>query len=108
MACPSAARYSTDAFIAAMETLDLWEAMYCPYGTALGELAVGSIIYSGFALNIYIRTGSVMIPFVLVLILGGTVLAQVYAIISVFAGLVVLIGAPLVISGIVFLIDRRG
>lgn len=108
MACPDGARFSTDAFQTAMENFELWDALYCPYATALGELAVGSIVYAGFALNIYIRTGSIMIPFILVLILGGTVLAQVYAVISVFAGLIILIGAPLVVSGIVFLVDRRG
>jgi hypothetical protein len=108
MACPDVGRYSTDALVATLENLDLWEALYCPYGAALGELTVGSVVYAGFALNIYIRTGSIMIPLILVLSLGGTVLAQVYAVISVFVGLIILIEGPLVISGLVFLIDRSG
>lgn len=107
MACPDGARYAGDAFITAMENLDLWEALFCPYATPLGELAVGSIVYAGFALNIFIRTGSVIVPFILVLLLGGTILAQVYAVISAFAALIILIAAPLVVSALVFLLDRR-
>lgn len=108
MACPDAARYTADSFQAAIENMSLWDAAFCPYATPLGELAVGSIVYSAFALNIFIRTGSMMIPFILVLILGGTILAQVYAVIGTIAGAVILISAPLIISGIVFLIDRSG
>lgn len=108
MACPDAAKFGTDAFQTAIESLDLWQAGYCAFATPLGELAVGSIVYAGFGLNIYIRTGSAIIPLILMLILGGTVLAQTWAVISAFAALVILVGAPLVATGLVMLVGRRG
>lgn len=106
MPCPDG-RYTTDAFNTAMETFDLWEAFVCPYGGPLGTFVVGTFLYSATALNIFIRTGSWIMPLILVLILGGTVLAQTVGIISTFAGLIVLIVPPLVISGLVFLLDVR-
>lgn len=108
MACPVDGRYTADLFQMAMENFDLWEAGFCAYGAPLGELVVGSIVYIGFGLNIFIRTGSLIIPFILVLILGGTILAQMFAIVSAFAGLIILLIAPVLITLIVVLIDRQG
>lgn len=107
MSCPDAAKFGTDAFQTAIETFDLWQAGYCAYGTPLGELAVGSIVYAAFGLNIYIRTGSAILPLILMLILGGTVLAQTWAVISAFAALVILIGAPIVATGLVILVGQQ-
>jgi len=108
MACPDGARFTSDMFQTAVENFDLWEAGFCAFGTPLGDLAVGSIIYAGFGLNIYIRTGSAILPFILILILGGTILAQVWAVINAFAALLILVSAPLVLSAFVLMIDRRG
>jgi len=105
MPCGSG-RWVPDSFGAAMEAFDLWEALFCAYGAPLGELVVGSILYAGVGLNIFIRTGSVMIPFVLALVLGGTVLAQVFAIINTFVGIIILVTAPLIISMWVYRLDR--
>jgi hypothetical protein len=106
MACPDG-RFGADLFIAAMNNFELWEAMFCPFAGPLGQLIVGTIVYSGFGLNIFIRTGSMIIPFVLILLLGATVLAQMMAIISTFAGLIVLFAAPLVVTALVFTLDIR-
>lgn len=107
MACPDGARFTGEMFQTAMENFDLWEAMVCPYGTALGMGVVGTMLYSAFALNIFIRTGSVIIPFVLVMILGGTIIGQMVGVVSAFAGLIVLVVAPLVVSALIFVLDRQ-
>lgn len=106
MACPTGARYAADAFQTAMENLDLWEAGFCAYGTPLGELVVGTLVYSAVGLNIFIRTGSLIIPFVLMLLLGGTIFAQMLAIISTFGALVILVVAPLLVTAFAFMLDR--
>ena len=108
MACPEGARFTADMFRTAMENFDLWEATFCAYGSPLGELTVGTVVYSAVGLNIFLRTGSIMIPFVLALVLGGTILAQMFAIINAFVGLLILFGAPLVASMLIFAVDRRG
>lgn len=108
MACPVDGRYTVDLFQSAMENLDLWEAMFCAFGAPLGEAVVGSVLYAAIGLNIFIRTGSAIIPFILALLLGGTILAQMFAIISSFAAIIILIVAPLVVTGLIFTLDRRG
>lgn len=108
MACPSGTRYTSDLFQTAMENLDLWEAGFCAYGTPMGELVVGTVLYSAIGLNIFIRTGSLIIPFVLMLILGGTVFAQMLAVINTLAGLVILVVAPIILTAVVFMLDRSG
>jgi len=107
MSCPDGARYSTEMFQTAMENLELWEPFTCTYGTALGMAVLGTILYSGFALNIFVRTGSPVIPTILVLILGGTVIGQMVGVVSTFAGLLVLVVAPLTISAFIFVLDQR-
>ena len=107
MPCPTG-RFGPELFQEAMQSLNLWEAMFCSYGAPLGELIVGTVLYSAVAINIFARTGSLIIPFILALILGGTILAQMYAVISAFVGIIVLIVAPMVVSAIIFMIDRRG
>jgi len=106
MACPSGARYGTEMFQDAMANLDLWEALACPYGTPLGMTVVGTMLYSAIALNIFIRTGSVIIPTILVFILGGTIIGQMVGVVSTFASLLVLIVAPLTVAALIFLLDR--
>lgn len=108
MSCPVDGRFTADLFQQAMDSFDLWEFAFCAYGSPLGELVVGTVIYAGVALNIFIRTGSVMIPFVLALILGGTVFAQAFAIINAFVALVILIAAPVVMTALVMSVGRRG
>ena len=107
MPCPTSGRFTAEMFNTAMSNFDLWEALYCPFAAPLGALVVGTVLYSGVALNIFIRTGSFIIPFVLVLLLGGTVLAQMLGIISTFAGLIILIVPPLIVSGLIFFMDMR-
>lgn len=107
MVCPVDGRYGADLFRQAMESMDLWEATFCAYGAPLGELVVGTILYSAIGLNIFIRTGSLIIPFVLSLILGGTILAQMFAIINTFVGIIVLLSAPIILTGLVYTFDGQ-
>lgn len=108
MACPVDGRFTAELFREAMDGLDLWQFAFCAYGSPLGELVVGTVVYAGVALNIFIRTGSIMIPFVLALILGGTIFAQAFAIINAFVALIILIAAPVVMTALVMSVGRRG
>lgn len=106
MACPEGARFTAQAFRTAVENFDLWDAGFCGYATPLGELTVGTLFYGAVSLNIFLRTGSLIIPFILVLILGGVVLAQVYAVINSFAGLLIVVAAPIIATTLVYAVDR--
>lgn len=65
------------------------KAFSCTYFNAAGMLVTGLLVYSGVAMSIYIRTDSVLIPFVLTMVTGGAVLAQVAAPAVQVAGLLV-------------------
>ena len=106
MPCPVNGRFTTQLFQQAMNNLDLWQAAYCSFAAPLGELVVGSIIYGGFSLNIFIRTGSLILPLILALIFGGTVLGQTFGIINSIVGILVLVVAPLLITAIIYMVDR--
>lgn len=91
-----------------MQTMDLWQAIYCMYGTPVGEAIVGTLFYGAVSLGIFIRTGSLGIPAVLFIILGSTILAQMLTVITPFVGLVVLLSAPVAATAIVWGLDRLG
>lgn len=55
------------------------KAISCTYANAAGLLVTGLMVYGAISLAIYIRTDSVTIPAVLVLLTGGAVLSQVAA-----------------------------
>jgi len=63
-------------FMDYMLNFEFWEAITCQYANPLGFYVVGLMVYSGVALPIYIRTNSVRIPAVLLLIVGGLVTPQ--------------------------------
>lgn len=107
MACPSG-RFSAELFDAAMSNFELWDAVICPFAGPTSMLLVGTVIYSGIGLNIFLRQDSVIIPFVLALILGGTVVGQTIGVISSFVAMIILIVPPLIISLLIFTVDRRG
>lgn len=107
MACPDG-RFTAELFNQAMSNFEIWDAAICPYAGPTSILLVGTVLYSGIGLNIFIRQGSMIIPFVLALVLGGTVIGQTIGVISSFAALIILIVPPLIISGLIFAVDRRG
>lgn len=108
MSCPSGSRLSVDAFETALDALDLWQAGYCAYATPLGAAVVGTLFYGAVSLHIFIRTGSVGIPAILFIILGGTLLGEMLAVVSPFVALIVLVSAPLLATGIIWTTDRLG
>lgn len=75
----------------------------CPYIDVIGLLGFGLLIYGAMATMIFIRTGSVVIPFVLLIILGGPILAQVASIGIAVATVVIL----LVLGGVPLYLVRR-
>jgi hypothetical protein len=108
MSCPSGSKFTADMFEAAYQSLDIWQAMYCAYGTPLGETVVGTLFYGAVSLGIFIKTGSVGIPAILFIVLGSTILAKMLAVVTPFVALIVLLGAPVAATAIVWSIDRLG
>jgi len=53
------------------------KAIACTYASIAGLAVVGLFVYGAVSLSIYIRTGSTLIPMVLLLLTGGAVLPAV-------------------------------
>jgi len=107
MPCPVDGRFTAALFKEAVRNFDLWQAGFCAYGAPLGELVVGTIFYTAVSINIFLRTGSLIIPFVLFMILGGIVGGQMLGVINTVAGLIILMSAPVVVTAIVVMLSRR-
>lgn len=56
---------------------EIIKAFSCTYANVVGMLVLGLVVYTAVALSIYIRTGSAVIPFVLLLVTGGATMSQV-------------------------------
>lgn len=50
------------------------KAVVCTYASVAGILVTGLFVYGAVSLSLYIRTGSVVIPAVLLLLTGGAIL----------------------------------
>lgn len=55
------------------------EAFTCEYAEPMGFLTFGMIFYGGILSSIYLTTGSIVMPAVLLLVVGGAVIAQLAA-----------------------------
>lgn len=55
------------------------KAFTCTYFTTAGMLVTGLFVYGAIGISIYIRTGSVVLPAILTLLVGGAVIGQVAA-----------------------------
>jgi hypothetical protein len=55
------------------------QAVTCTYTGAAGFFVAGLLFYGGIGTAIYVRTGSIVIPTILILLTGGAVLSQVAA-----------------------------
>lgn len=60
-----------------LRSFEFIKAFTCSYFDAAGVLTVGLMVYGAIALSIYIRTGSIIIPVVLLLLTGGAVMTQI-------------------------------
>lgn len=67
------------------------KAFTCTFANSMGLFVFGTLVYGGISISIYLRTGSAMIPLVLLLITGGVVMAQVAAPVVGMAALLFLI-----------------
>jgi len=85
-----------------MEDLDLVCAFVGPYVGAMPLVVLGFLVYTPIALSLFIRTGSPIIPYILLLLTGGVVSAQVAA-----PGIAVLTVVALAILGAVPVIAYR-
>lgn len=67
----------TKGFMEHMLDFEFWAAIGCQYAEPVGFYVFGLIVYTGVALPIYIRTNSITVPAVLLLIIGGVVMPQI-------------------------------
>lgn len=68
---------SSMSFIDYIRDFAFVKAGVCPYANSIGFLTLGIIIWGGVSIAIFSRTGSIKMPAVLMLLLGGAVLGQV-------------------------------
>lgn len=74
------------------------KALTCTYANVAGFLVVGLLTYGAISLSIYIRTGSVIIPFVLLLTTGGAVMTQIASVGTAIATILLLVTGAGVIT----------
>lgn len=75
-------------------------AVTCVYFETAGLLLTGLLVWSAVAGSIYIRTGSAIIPFILLLLTGGAIMATVASIgIALATVTVLLVGGGVVAYG---------
>jgi len=85
-------KYNT--FFEALMDWNFIEAFTCAYAGSVGLFVVGTLFYVPMALAMYITTGSMMIPFVLLLMVGGAIVPQMIAPVPGFVSILVVgIGA---------------
>lgn len=77
-------------FIDNMLAWRFFEAATCVYANPIGFLLVGMIAYGAVSVPIYLRTNSVVIPTVLLLLTGGVVMSQVAAPVTALATITLL------------------
>lgn len=70
---------------------DFVEAITCTYANSASLAIVGLIVFTAVGGSIYIRTGSLIIPFGILLLAGGAVLSQMAAVATPVAVLLLLI-----------------
>lgn len=79
------------------------KAFTCTYADQLGFFITFMFVYSGVALSIFIHTGSMIIPLLLLLLVGGPILGMVVGPITAIATILLLVGG----AGIMTLIYHR-
>jgi len=61
-------------------TMAIRDAVFCPYQSSMGFGVFATLVLVGIiGVPIYVRTQSIILPFVLALIIGGVVLSQLVA-----------------------------
>jgi len=82
------------------------KAITCPYANAAGFAVTALLVYGAISLVVYIRTDSLVVPFILLVVTGGAVLTQLPAVSAPIA-VVLLLGVPAGIMALgYYLYDR--
>lgn len=89
-------------FVDYISEFEFWKAVTCPYANEVGFLTLGLFVYGSISVPIYLTTGSIIVPAVLLLLVGGAVLTQVAAPATPIAVLV-LLGAGAGAIGLLYL-----
>jgi len=74
------------------------KAFTCTFANSVGLLVAGTLVYGGIGLFTYVRTGSIIVPFVLLVLVGGAVLSQVAGVFTTAATLLFLLTGAGVIT----------
>lgn len=69
------------------------KAFACTFADSVGLLTTGLLFYGGISLAIYIRTGTPVIPLILLLLIGGAVMSQVASVGVAIASVLLLVGS---------------
>lgn len=74
-----------------IENFEFVEAFVCQYGNTTGFTVLALFVWSAVSSSIYIRTGSFLLPFGLLLMVGGAALSQMASVAAPFAVLLILV-----------------
>jgi len=97
---------SSKTFADYLTAFEFIKAPVCTYADPLGWLVMGLLVYGSVVMSIYIRTNSLIIPTVLVLLLGEVVLVQVAAVANPFV-ILLLTGVPAGLVAIAYYLYSR-
>lgn len=74
-----------------IQNFEFVEAFVCQYGNTTGFAVLGLFVWTAVSSSIYIRTGSFLLPFGLLLMIGGAALSQMASVAVPIAVLLILV-----------------
>lgn len=83
-----------------------FDAIYCPFGDLLGGVVVALLFFAPLAMGMYIFSGSIILPFVLFLILGSVVVAQLPGAAATVAGAIALLVIAVAGSAMILKVNK--
>lgn len=95
-----------DTYIAFFQNEQFFEAVYCVFGDSVGVLLFPLLVWGAMGTALYIFSGSLIMPLVLTIILGGVLVVQLPAGPIQFVAAVVLFGIALGGYALVRRLDR--
>jgi hypothetical protein len=84
-----------DTYVAFIRNEQFFDAVYCVFGDSVGVLLFPLVVWGALGSALYIYSGSLIMPLVLTIILGGVVVVQLPAGPVQFVAAVVLFGIAL-------------
>ena len=95
-----------DTYLEFMQNEQFFEAVYCVFGDSVGVLLFPLLVWGAMGSALYIFSGSLIMPLVLTIILGGVLVVQLPAGPVQFVAAVVLFGIALGGYALVRRLDR--